>query len=171
MDYLTSERPGTPNFKIDANFDMLISPMQKFSTGIQGVPTESWRPGLSENVVVFVAIIFWTGVMAAQSQRSLKGKTVSHFCLERNRDCTDIILDVFLWWIGDELMMLVSNHCAGKDKWALSTKRQWLEISADNLLRKRHTQNSCIWKRYILIWRKKKKLYSSQYQFQIKFRV
>ena len=58
MDYLTSERPGTPNFKIDANFDMLISPMQKFSTGIQGVPTESWRQGLSENVVVFVAIIF-----------------------------------------------------------------------------------------------------------------
>ena len=26
--------------------------------GIQGMPTESWRPGLSENVVVFVAIIF-----------------------------------------------------------------------------------------------------------------
>ena len=72
MDYLTSECPGTPNLKIDANFDMLITPMQKFSTGIQGVPTESWRPGLSENVVVFVAIIFWTGVMAAQSQQSLK---------------------------------------------------------------------------------------------------
>ena len=35
-----------------------ITPMQKFLRGIQGMPTESWRPGLSENVVVFVAIIF-----------------------------------------------------------------------------------------------------------------
>ena len=35
-----------------------ITPMQKFLRGIQGMPSESWRPGLSENVVVFVAIIF-----------------------------------------------------------------------------------------------------------------
>ena len=36
------------------------------------VPYESWRQAGSENVVVFVAIIFWTRVLAAQSQRSLK---------------------------------------------------------------------------------------------------
>ena len=39
---------------------------------IQGMPSETLRPGLSENVVVFVAIIFLTVVLAAQSQRSLK---------------------------------------------------------------------------------------------------
>ena len=36
-----------------------ITPMQNFLRGIQGMPSESWRPGLSENVVVFVAIIFF----------------------------------------------------------------------------------------------------------------
>ena len=36
------------------------------------MPYESWRPAGSENVVVFVAIIFQTRLMAAQSQRSLK---------------------------------------------------------------------------------------------------
>ena len=35
-----------------------ITPMQIFLRGIQGKPSESLRPGLSENVVVFVAIIF-----------------------------------------------------------------------------------------------------------------
>ena len=34
--------------------------------------TESWRPGLSENVVVFVAIIFLNRLMDTQSHRSLK---------------------------------------------------------------------------------------------------
>ena len=49
-----------------------ITPMQNFLRGIQGMPWETLRPGLSENVVVFVAIIFLTVVLAAQSQRSLK---------------------------------------------------------------------------------------------------
>ena len=44
----------------------------KFFKRYLDMPYESWRPGDSENVVVFVAIIFWTVVMAAQSQRSLK---------------------------------------------------------------------------------------------------
>ena len=35
-----------------------ITPMQNLLRGIQGMPSESRRPGLSENVVVFVAIIF-----------------------------------------------------------------------------------------------------------------
>ena len=35
-----------------------ITLIQKFLRGIQGMPSESLRPGLSENVVVFVAIIF-----------------------------------------------------------------------------------------------------------------
>ena len=35
-----------------------ITPMQIFSRCIQGMPLESLRPGYSENVVVFVAIIF-----------------------------------------------------------------------------------------------------------------
>ena len=36
----------------------LFSRIGKSFWGIQGMPSESWRPGLSENVVVFVAIIF-----------------------------------------------------------------------------------------------------------------
>ena len=36
----------------------LFSQIGTFFWGIQGIPSESWRPGLSENVVVFVAIIF-----------------------------------------------------------------------------------------------------------------
>ena len=35
-----------------------ITPMQIFLRGIQGMPSESLRPGLSENVVVFYYIIF-----------------------------------------------------------------------------------------------------------------
>ena len=35
-----------------------ITPMQNVSRGIQGMPSESLRPGLSENDVVFVALIF-----------------------------------------------------------------------------------------------------------------
>ena len=38
------------------------------------MPYENWRPAGSENVVVFVAIIFKTRVTAAQSQRSLSSK-------------------------------------------------------------------------------------------------
>ena len=45
----------------------LFSQIGTFFGGIQGIPSESWRPGLSENVVVFVAIIFWTRVTASQS--------------------------------------------------------------------------------------------------------
>ena len=41
------------SFRISANYSNA-----KKLRGIQGMPTESWRPGLSENVVVFVAIIF-----------------------------------------------------------------------------------------------------------------
>ena len=37
-----------------------VEMVQKKFWGIQGMPSESWRPGLSENVVVFVAIIFLT---------------------------------------------------------------------------------------------------------------
>ena len=37
-----------------------------------GMPYESWRPAGSENVVFFVAVIFWTRLMDAQSQHSLK---------------------------------------------------------------------------------------------------
>ena len=37
---------------------LTITPMQKISRGILGMPSESLRPVLSENVVVFVAIIF-----------------------------------------------------------------------------------------------------------------
>ena len=40
----------------------LFSRIRKIFRGIQGMPSESWRPGLSENVVVFVGIIFWAGV-------------------------------------------------------------------------------------------------------------
>ena len=36
----------------------VFSQIGNFFGGIQGMPSESWRPGLSENVVVFVAIIF-----------------------------------------------------------------------------------------------------------------
>ena len=35
-----------------------ITPMQTFLRGIQGMPSESLHPGLSENYVVFVALIF-----------------------------------------------------------------------------------------------------------------
>ena len=35
-----------------------ITQMQIFLRGIQGMPSETLRPGLSENVVVLVAIIF-----------------------------------------------------------------------------------------------------------------
>ena len=45
----------------------LFSQIGTFFWGIQGTPSESWRPGLSENVVVFVAIIFWTRIMAGWS--------------------------------------------------------------------------------------------------------
>ena len=52
-------RPDTENGQKRYFFAFLpITQMQKFSRGIQGMPSESLRPGLSENVVVFVAIIF-----------------------------------------------------------------------------------------------------------------
>ena len=44
--------------------------------GIQGIPSESWRPGLSENVVVFVAIIFWTRIMAGWSWVKFQRKKI-----------------------------------------------------------------------------------------------
>ena len=59
------EKKGS--FHILANYSDAI-----FFKRYPDMPYESWRPGDSENVVVFVAIIFWTVVMAAQSQRSLK---------------------------------------------------------------------------------------------------
>ena len=36
-----------------------ITPMQKKLRGIQGMPSESWRPGFSENVVLFVEPELW----------------------------------------------------------------------------------------------------------------
>ena len=44
----------------------------KVFKGYPGMQLESWRPVRSENVMLFYAISFWTGVMATQSQQSLK---------------------------------------------------------------------------------------------------
>ena len=48
----------------------------EFFWGIQGMPSESWHPGLSENVVVFVAIIFWTRIMAGWSWVKFQRKKI-----------------------------------------------------------------------------------------------
>ena len=62
-----------------------ITPMQKFLRGIQGMPSESWRPGLSENVVVFVAIIFWTRIMAGWSWVKFQRKKIVEWTRSKKR--------------------------------------------------------------------------------------
>ena len=42
------------------------------ASGLPNSSSESWRPEDSENVVVFEIWRFWTGVMAAQSRKTLK---------------------------------------------------------------------------------------------------
>ena len=57
----------------------LFSQIGTFFWGIQGIPSESWRPGLSENVVVFVAIIFWTRIMAGRSWVKFQRKKIGEW--------------------------------------------------------------------------------------------
>ena len=51
-------------------------PLAKKFKRYPDMPYESWRPGDSENVVVFVAIIVLTWVIAAQSQLKINEKSV-----------------------------------------------------------------------------------------------
>ena len=63
----------------------LFSQIGTFFWGIQGIPSESWRPGLSENVVVFVAIIFWTRIMAGWSWVKFQRKKIVEWNRSKKR--------------------------------------------------------------------------------------
>ena len=67
-------RPITPITPKLCKRKRLFLYCKNFFPRYPGMPYESWRPAGSENVVVFVAIIFKTRVTAAQSQRSLSSK-------------------------------------------------------------------------------------------------
>ena len=71
------------------------------------VPYESWRPGDSENVVVFYSIIFQTRLMGVQSQRSLK-IWVCHqnYAVSQKKDTATILRFRSNRWISMEPYLL-----------------------------------------------------------------
>ena len=113
-------------------FQIRFRPGHRIVNGIR--PRRHWNP--------------FTGTLdRSKNRRSLlRSAGLTEVIFKTNFTSNNAVLQGY---IALNVMMLQDSyrptHCAGRDKWELSTKRQWVEISADNLLEERefcpkHTQ-------------------------------
>ncbi len=82
--------------KMDQNYANVNASRRvaKFFKRYPDMPYESWRPGDSENVVVFYSIIFWTQVIAAQSRVKSQEFFLQNCGVKKNRYGYNIAIQV-----------------------------------------------------------------------------